>query len=434
MEFLIILLLILLNGIFSMSEIAVVSARKSRLQAAAKAGKTGATSALSLSTSPERFLSTVQIGITLIGLLTGIYTGENITNDLEEYLTQYESISAIADGLSVTIVVVITTFLTVILGELVPKRIGLANPEGISVRMAPWMKTLSSLAYPFVWILTRTSDVFIRLLNVKPSSDINVTEEEIRQVIQEATTSGQIQKIEQSIVERVFVLGDRKIGSLMTPRSDVVQINVADGFPAVRDMVKENLHRIYPVYEENKDNIIGVVSLKDLFVSGGSEGFDLRKYVRQAHFLSENTSAFGALEKFRQNKVSYSLVFNEYGVVKGMVTIDDILLALVGHPSHFQEASYEMKQVSADSWLVDGQYPLAEFLLNLDLTADPPLSNVSTVAGLILEQLNRVPETGETIYWNGLVLEVVDMDGVKVDKILVKRGGQEHPSTGGIAE
>lgn len=425
MEFLIILLLILLNGIFSMSEIAIVSARRSRLQAAATAGRTGAVQALGLSTSPERFLSTVQIGITLIGLLTGIYTGENITNDVEEYLAQYEAIQPIADGLSVTIVLVITTFLTVVLGELVPKRIGLANPESISFTVAPWMKTLSSVAYPFVWILTWTSDIFVRLLNIKRSAGGGVTEEEIKAVVQEATTAGQIEKIEQSIVERVFLLGDRRISSLMTSRGDLVYINVSDGFPAIRNIVKENLHRVYPVFEGNEDNIIGVITLKNLFVFSESHDFDLRKYITPAHFLSERTSAYGALEKFKRNKVSYAFVFDEYGGVKGMVTVDDILLALVGHASHFQEAAYEMKEVAADTWLVDGQYPFAEFLLSFHLTAAPPLNRVLTVAGLILELLNRVPETGDRVHWKGLVLEVVDMDNIKIDKIMVKRDAVE---------
>lgn len=425
MELLIIFLLILLNGVFSMSEIAIVSSRKIRLQAAAKTGKAGAATALDLSSSPERFLSTVQIGITLIGLLTGIYSGENITNDLEEYLNQYDVVQPIADGLSVTIVLLITTFFTVILGELVPKRIGLANPEAISIRVAPAMKTLSVLAHPIVWIFTRTSDVVFALFNLRTSKDINVTEEEIREVIQEATATGEIQKIEQNIVERVFLLGDRKISSLMTPRADLIYINVNDDWFKVRNVVRENLHRVYPVYDKDRENIVGVVSLKDLFVASDAESFDLRKYVTPAHYLSESTSAFAALEKFKSMKVNYALVFNEYGVVVGMVSMDDILLALVGHASDFQTEQYEMKQVSDDSWLVDGQYPLTEFLLNLNLSVEPKFNRILTVAGLMLEFFHHVPVTGEKTEWNGWVFEVVDMDNVKIDKVLVKR--QEQP-------
>jgi len=429
MELLIILLLVLLNGVFSMSEIAIVSSRKIRLQAAAKAGKAGALTALDLSSSPERFLSTVQIGITLIGLLTGIYSGENITNDLEEYLNRYDVIQPIADGLSVTIVLLLTTFVSVVLGELVPKRIGLANPEAIAIRIAPAMRMLAKLALPFVWIFTRTSDVFLGLFSLKSSKNSNVTEEEIKQVIQEATTTGEIQKIEQNIVERVFLLGDRKISSLMTPRRDLVYINVNDHWTKVRNVVRENLHRVYPVYDNDRENIVGVVSLKDLFVASDAESIDLRKYVTPAHYLSESTSAFGALEKFKSIKVNYALVFNEYGVIVGMVSVDDILLALVGHASDFLSEQYEMKQVSDDSWLVDGQYPLTEFLLNLNLSVEPKFSRTLTVAGLVLELFNRVPLTGEKTEWNGWVFEVVDMDNVKIDKVLVKRHQpQAYPS------
>lgn len=425
MELLIILLLILLNGVFSMSEIAIVSSRKIRLQAAAKSGKPGAETALQLSAAPERFLSTVQIGITVIGLLTGIYSGENITNDLEEYLSQYAFVKPIADGLSVAIVLLITTFFTVILGELVPKRIGLANPEAISIRVAPAMKMLSMVGYPIVLLFTRTSDLFFRLLNLKASADVNVTEEEIKDVIREATATGEIQKIEQSIVERVFALGDRKVSSLMTPRRDITYINVNDDWTKVRNTMRESLHRVYPVYENDRDNIIGVVFLKELFAaSSDSQNLDLRKYLSPAHYIPENTSAYAALEKFKAIKGNYGLIFNEYGGVLGMVTVDDILLALVGHSSDFQSEDHEMKKISDHSWLVDGQYPLPEFLLNLGLSIEPEFTRMLTVAGLMLELFKRVPKTGDTVEWNGLVFKIVDMDNVKIDKVLVER----HPA------
>ncbi len=421
MELLIILLLILLNGVFSMSEIAIVSSRKVRLQAAAKVGKRGAETALNLSTAPEQFLSTVQFGITLIGLLTGIYSGETITNKLEDYLSGFTVLRPIADGLSVTVVLLITTFFTVILGELVPKRIGLANPEGISLKMARPMKVLSTIAYPFVWFFTRTSDFVFRLLNLKPSKDSNITEEEIKEVIQEATATGEIEEIEQDIVERVFLLGDRKISSLMSPRRDLIYIDVDDDLQGIRDTVRDNLHRVYPVFEKERDNIIGTVSLKDLFVASEGEAPDLRTYLVPAHYLSENTSVYVALERFKDIRMNYALVFNEYGVVVGMVTVDDILLALVGHASDFQDDDHEMKETSDGSWLVDGQYPLPEFMLNLDLPAEPGHHRILTVAGLLLKLFNRMPRTGDSVLWNGLRLVVVDMDNAKIDKVLVKR-------------
>jgi putative hemolysin len=421
MELLIILMLILLNGIFSMSEIALVSSKKVRLEAAVKAKKKGAVIALALAESPNRFLSTVQIGITLIGLLTGIYSGENITNDLEGYLIQYDIIRPIADGLAVTIVLVIITFSSLVLGELVPKRIGLANPEGISVRVAPLMKVLSSITYPFVWVLTHTSDVILKILNVKTSRTNNITEEEIKAIIQEGTQGGEIQKIEQDIVERVFSLGDRKINSLMTTRTDVVFIDVNADFNTICKTINRDLHRVYPVYEQDKDKILGVVSLKDLFVNIQFSDFRIKNSLKPAHFLTENTSAYKALEKFKKSRVHYALVTNEYGLVVGIVTLDDILKALVGDASLFYNEDYQLVKREDGSWLVDCEYPMAEFIMHFDLEHTPEVKGINTVAGLILHELHHIPATGEKINWKGLELVVVDMDKVKIDKVAIKR-------------
>ena len=244
MELLFILVLILLNGVFSMSEIALVSSRKVRLDAALKLKKPGAKTAIDLATSPTQFLSTVQIGITVIGLLTGIYSGENITNDLEQWLLQFEMVKGFADGLAVAIVLLGITYCSLVLGELVPKRIGLLNPEGISIRVAPFMKLLSSVTFPFVWILTHTSDLILRVLGIKASKKANITEEEIKAIIQESTRSGEIQEIEQDIVERAFSLGDRRISSLMTTRADLVFINIDDDFDSISLIINKDLHRI----------------------------------------------------------------------------------------------------------------------------------------------------------------------------------------------
>jgi putative hemolysin len=421
MELLFILILILLNGIFSMSEIALVSSKKVRLEAALKAGKKGAQTALSLSKSPTRLLSTVQIGITLIGLLTGIYSGENITNNLEAWLYQFEFIRPVADGLSVAIVLISITYCSLVLGELVPKRIGLANPESISMRVAPLMKFLSSLTYPFVWVLTQTSDLILKILNVKTANRNNITEEEIKAIIQEGTEGGEIQKIEQDIVERVFSLGDRKISSLMTTRSDLVFINVADEFQSIRITINKDLHRIYPVYENDKDKIIGIVTLKDLFVNIQFGNFHVRNSLKPAHFLTENTSAYKALEKFKTSKVHYALVTNEYGLVLGIVTMDDILKALVGDASVFYTEGYQLSERKDGSWLVDGEFPLAEFIIHFDMENPKDTEGINTVAGLILSRLHHIPVTGEKLRWKGLELEVMDMDNIKIDKVLIKR-------------
>ncbi|HEX7016329.1 MAG TPA: hemolysin family protein [Cyclobacteriaceae bacterium] len=424
MEFLIILALILLNGFFSMSEISVVSARKVRLQAASRKGSRGANTALELSTTPGRFLSTVQIGITVVGLLTGIYSGENITGNVESWLQQFAFVRPLADELAVVIVLLPITFCSLILGELVPKRVGLSNPEGIAMKIALFMKYLSKLMHPFVWILTRTSDFILRISGIKTTRRNTITEEEIKAIIQQGTREGEVQKVEQYIVERVFSLGDRTIGSLMTMRSDLVYINIKDSFNAIRKTVNEELHRIYPVYDPDKDQVVGVVTLTDLFTFVLSEGRDLKSLVKPAHFLVETTSAYVALDRFKSSKVHYALVTNEYGQLLGMVTMDDILLALVGEVSDFRPEDYFITERTDSSWLVDGQYPLAEFILHFGIEHVTTPADINTIGGLILSMLNHIPSPGEKIKWQGLELEVVDMDNVKIDKVLVRRLGE----------
>ena len=418
MEWIFILLLILVNGFFSMAEIALVSSRRIRLQAAVKAGKPGAQAALDVLLSPTRFLSTVQIGITLVGLLTGIYSGETFTNNLEGWLSQYPLLEPVADALAVAIVLIVITYVTMVLGELVPKQIGLSNPEGISRSVAPFMKMMSRVAHPFVWMLTLTSDAIIRLLKVKPKHR-KVTEEEIKAIIQESTKGGEIQTIERDIVERVFALGDRRIASLMTTRSELVFINISDRAEDIVNIINRDLHRVYPVWDQDKDEVSEVVFLKDLFTAVAMGKLDLREQLRPAHFLTENTSAYTALEKFKIARTHYALVTNEYGLVLGIVTLDDILQALVGDV--YEPGEAQIQQRKDGSWLIDGEYPLAEFEIFFGLESNAALENVNTLAGLILKKLNHIPKVGEKIHWNGFEFEVIDLDNIKIDKILVKR-------------
>ena len=420
MEILIILVLILLNGVFSMSEIALLSSKKIRLEAAAKAGKPGAATALQLAESPNYFLSTVQIGITLIGLLTGIYSGKNITTDLEQYFERFDSTRAIADGLAVAIVLISITFFSLILGELVPKRIGLTNPEGISRVLAPFMKLLSKITLPFVWVLTHTSDIILKVLNIRARTS-NITEEEIKAIIHEGTQGGEIQEIEQDIVERVFVLGDRNISSLMTTRGDLTFLDVNSSFEELQETVNKDLHRIYPVYRKDKDRLLGVVRLKDLFVAFQKPEFDIMSHLKPANYLVETTSAYRALENFKKSKVHYALVTNEYGMVIGIITIDDILKALVGDVAEFYSEDYQLTKREDGSYIVDGQYPLSEFVHYFDIDDSKEVANVNTIAGLILNELHQIPKTGDTVRWNDLEFEVVDMDNIKIDKVLVRR-------------
>ena len=337
MEILIILFLILLNGVFSMSEIALISARKSRLETAAKKGNPNAKVALDLANSPNKFLSTVQIGITLIGILTGIYSGEKITTDVQDFVAGFEILKPFANSIAVGIVVVVLTFFSLVLGELLPKRIGLNYPETIAKAVAVPMKIVSKITAPFIWLLTISTEFLLDIFKIKPTADGKVTEEEIKAIIKEGTEVGEVQEIEQDIVERVFHIGDRKVNSLMTHRSSVVYLSLEDTVQELKAKVLDELHSFYPVCGESVDDIEGIVLLKDLFSSFEKGTFDLKTITKEPVYFIEQTSAYKALENFKKSKVHYALVTDEYGVFQGIITLNDILEALVGDAADFYE-------------------------------------------------------------------------------------------------
>ncbi len=404
-----------------MAEIALVSSRKSRLESAAKRGEVNAKIALETALSPNRFLSTVQIGITLIGILMGIYSGENITNKLQARLEVYPALFPYAHYIAVAIVVVLITFFSLVFGELIPKRIGLIYPERISKFLARPMKTLSTIVSPFVWLLTHTGDLFIKFFKLKSAPDSKVTEEEIKQIIQEGTDGGEVQAIEQDIVERVFHLGDRKISSLMTHRNEIVFLDTNDTADAVRKQVSDELHSVYPVMDGDKDSVKGVVFLKDLFTHIDDDHFQLVDYLKEPKYLIENTSAYKALQQFKDTKIHFGIVTDEYGQVQGMVTMNDLLEALVGGADDFYENEFSFEEREDGSWLIDGHYPFADFLHYFGLDDLAPDFEFNTLGGLILHELRHIPKAGERIHWKEFVLEVIDMDGAKIDKLLVMK-------------
>lgn len=420
MELLIILFLILLNGVFSMSEIALISARKNRLETAAKKGNTNAKVALDLANSPNKFLSTVQIGITLIGILTGIYSGEKITNDVQEFVSGFQVFKPYAESIGVVIVVVVLTFFSLVLGELLPKRIGLNHPESIAKAVALPMKIVSQITAPFIWLLTISTDGLLKILNIKPTADGKVTEEEIKAIIKEGTEGGEVQEIEQDIVERVFHIGDRKVNSLMTHRQSIVYLSLEDSLEVLKNKVLDELHSVYPVCNENMDDVVGVVLLKDLFTSFEKGSFNLQSITKDPAYFIEHTSVYKALENFKKSKVHYAFVTDEYGVFQGIITLNDILEALVGDASDFDEDEYQLIAREDGTWLVDGLYSLHDFLTYFDMDELTNDYEVTTVSGLIMTELGNIPKTGEKLIWNKFVLEVIDMDGVKIDKVLVK--------------
>lgn len=404
-----------------MSEIALISARKNRLETAAKKGNSSAQTALDLANSPNKFLSTVQIGITLIGILTGIYSGDKVTDDVQAFVMRFEVLQPYAESIAVGIVVVILTFFSLVLGELLPKRIGLTYPEGIAKTVAVPMKFVSIVTAPFIWLLTSSTDFLLKVFRIRPTADGKVTEEEIKAIIKEGTEGGEVQEIEHDIMERVFHIGDRKVNSLMTHRKSVAYLSMEATNGAIRDVMLEEMHSVYPVCEGNSlDDVKGVVLLKDIFANYDKPGFNLREIVKEPVYFIEHTSAYKALEIFKKTKVHYALVTDEYGIFQGIITLNDILEALVGDASDFYDDEFKLEAQDDGTWLVDGSYPLHDFLTYFDLDDLTTDYEVTTVSGLIMTELSYIPKVGEKLAWNLFELEVLAMDGVKIDKIKVR--------------
>ncbi|MBO9619468.1 MAG: HlyC/CorC family transporter [Niabella sp.] len=418
MELFIIALLILLNGLFSMAEIALVSARKARLEAQAAKGDKKAADALKLANHPDVFLSTVQIGITLIGILTGIYSGEKITGYIVDFLNRFPSIAPYSKGVATTTVVILITYFTLIFGELVPKRIGLSRPEKIAKFVAQPMQFISKITYPFIWLLTKSSGLISKILNIK-TEDNQVTEEEIKAMINEGAEQGTLEETEQEIIERVFHLSDRNITSLMTHRSDIVWFNVDDTEEAIRETILNEPHSIYPICDGEIDHIKGVISLKDLYTNKHTVPF--KDLMRPALFVPENNTAFRVMEKFKESQLHSCFIVDEYGSVLGMITLNDILEAIIGDMPEENEDDYEITEREDGSFLVDAQIPFYDFLTYFDKAEwmNEGEQEFDTLAGFILHRLKQIPATGDKLDWNGFDLEIVDMDGHRIDKVLV---------------
>lgn len=417
-EVLIIFGLILLNGLFSMAEIALVSARKARLEAQANKGDKRAREALTLSEHPDKFLSTVQIGITLIGILTGIYSGEKLKTNTVEFLNGFESLKPYSSGLATAIIVVIITYFSLVLGELVPKRLGLSRPETIAKIMAGPMRIVSIITYPFIWLLSRSTHLIVKIFNIK-AKDTQVTEEEIKAIISEGTEQGTIEEAEQEIIERVFHLGDRNITSLMTHRSDIIWFDVNDNEVSMKEKIIREPHSAYPICEGDIDVIKGMVSLKDLYVTNDLTSF--KQYMKPALFVPENITAYTLLEKFKEKKLHACFIVDEYGSVQGMVTLNDILEAIVGDMPQHDLQDYEIVKREDGSYLVDAQIPFYDFLSRFEKTEwmHEGEQEFDTLAGFILHRLERIPHTGDFLEWQGFRFEIVDMDAQRIDKVLV---------------
>ena len=390
-EILIIIGLILLNGVFSMSEVAMISARKSRLSTDAKKGSKAAQKALDLSGNPDRFLSTVQIGITLIGILTGIYSGNKIATDLTDFMLSCGVSSAYAAVLAQGTIVVVVTYLTIIFGELVPKRIGLSVAEAVAKLMARPMNVLAMIASPFVWLLSKS------------------------------TEEGAVEPVEQNIMQRVFMLGDLKIGSIMTHKSDVVWLDTAMSAREIQEVLKRDLYESYPVADGDLDHVKGMIWLKDLVMKLSDEDFKVGDLAREAVYFHEGMSIYKVLEQMKVRKISRALICDEFGDFVGMVTLKDIFEGLVGSMDNEEDEPEIIKRADNGGWLVDGQCSLYDLLCYFDCGDLYEASGYHTLAGLILDRLQRIPRSGEKLEWNSFVFEIMDMDGARIDKVLVTR-------------
>ncbi len=417
-EVFIILGLIFINGLFSMAEIALVSARKARLESQAAKGDTDAKRALEMSGHPDRFLSTVQIGITVISVLTGIYSGDNFKKPLESWLQQFDFINPYGNTVATILIVVVITYFTLVLGELVPKRIGLSSPEKIAKMVASPMRLVYWLTFPFIWLLNKSSFLIIRLLKVK-EDDSQVTEEEIKAIINEGTEQGTIEEAEQEIIERVFHLSDRNLTSLMTHRSDIVWLDTKTTVGEIRKELADRTHSVYPVCEGNIDHITGVVTIKELFSADADTRVDA--LMKEAMYVPESNTAYQVLEKFKQTKMHHCFIVNEYGSVEGLITLNDILEAIVGDIPQAEDENYEIIQRADGSFLVDAQIPFYDFLARFDkeewmMEGD---QGFDTLAGFIIHKLEKIPVTGDTLEWKIFRFEIVDMDHHRIDKVLV---------------
>ena len=417
MEIIIIIGLILLNGFFSMSEIAVISSRKSKLTRDARLGNKAAKVALKLSENPNRFLSTVQVGITLIGILTGIYSGDVLAADFSTIIQNAGLPARYAYPVAQISIVIIVTYLTIIFGELVPKRIAMTSAEKIARIIAQPMHWLSVIVSPFVWALSKSTSLIFNFLRME-GSEGRITEEEIKMLVKEGAEEGEVQAVEQDIVERVFTLGDRDIKSIMTHSSDVVWLNPDMTNKEIMETIRKKPFDRYPVAGKKLDNVEGIVHLKDMFGRLEEPGFHIRQALRPVHYFYENKEVYSALEEMKSSQIQYALVYDEFGTVKGIVTLKDILEGLVGSVLEPHEAP-DIVERQDGSFLVDGQCPFYDFLDRFELVDLYGKYEYNTLSGLILDLLEHIPQTGERLEWKVFTFEIVDMDGARIDKVLV---------------
>lgn len=418
----IVFVLILINGFFAMSELAVVSARPVRLRQLAKDGHTGAATALDLAEEPTAFLSTVQVWISLVAIISGAYSGATFAGPLSQALAGLGVPASYAFPTAFTLVVIATTYVSLIVGELVPKRLALNNPETIACFVARPMKLMSTIGAPLVWFLSLSTKIVMKLLRVKPSTDAGVTEEDVRAMIAEGTKAGVFEHAERDMIERVMRVADRNVRSIMIPRTDAIWLSINDTVEEMMSEVRASGHSRFPVCRDHVDDVIGVLHVKALVTHDRAPTHaDIEAAIREPLFVNETMRILTLLERFRDSAVHMAIVLDEYGAFEGTVTPMDILVAIAGDlPEHEGDDDPEAVERADGSWLLDGAMAVeaVERVLPVSIAGS---GDYATLAGFVLSEFGRIPEAGEEIEAQGWKFEVVDLDGRRIDKIMASR-------------
>lgn len=421
-EIIFIVVLLIANGIFSMSEMAIVSARKARLQSRSSDGDKGAQAALEIANDPGSFLSTVQIGITLVGILAGAFGGATIAEQLAPFLKRYRIIEPYADEISFGLVVLVITYFSLVIGELIPKRLALHSPERIASLIATPMRRLSGMTSPVVWLLEWSTNGLLRIFGMRESSDPPITEDEIKVLIEQGIHAGVFEEAERDLIERTFHLGDRSVGQLMVPRPDIIFLDLDDPPDVIKETITNNRLSRYPVINNDLDNIVGVVRAKDLLARElNGDPFDLTAVLNPALFLPVTMPAFKAIEMFRSSRRHMGIVIDEHGGVEGLVTVNDILDALVGDIPSMNESDEEQVVRRHDgSFLLDGAIPIPDLkrALGIKYIPDEETGDFQTLGGFLMARIGRIPAVADQVELKGWRFEVMDMDKRRVDKVL----------------
>jgi putative hemolysin len=423
-EIIIIFLLVLTNGFFALSEFAVISARRALLHQRAKRGDERSRIALELAEEPTRFLSTIQVGITLVGILAGAFGGATIASEIAGSIRSIPLLAPYSSAIGIGLVVFLITYLTLVFGELVPKQIALSNAERFASLVAQPMRLISIMAAPVVNVLSLSTDMMLLFIGINPEQPPMVTEEEVREMIEEGTQAGIFEQAERDIVKGVFRMADQSVRAVLTPRPEIVGLNVADSYEENWSKMVESGHTYFPVYDEDLDTILGIISVRDIWARMlADQPVDIEGLLRRPFFVPESIPVLRVLELFKKSGTHIVLVTDEYGSIQGVVTFHDILESIVGDiPSTNEEvAGSRIIRRDSRSWLIDGAISIEEFKGQFSLTKLPGEGRgyFQTLSGFMMMQLESVPAPGDRFVWDGLQFEVVDMDGNRVDKVLV---------------